>query len=52
MIVIAILYALMLPTKPKGYGLSHYIVMLLQWVIVPVTLIIFGSLPAADAQPG
>ncbi|MDX9892948.1 MAG: glycosyltransferase family 2 protein [Patescibacteria group bacterium] len=50
MIVIAILYTLMLPTKPKGYGLSHYVVMLLQWVIVPVTLIIFGSLPAADAQ--
>ena len=50
LIVIAVLYTLMLPTKPKEYNWRHYLVMLLQWVLVPVTLIIFGSLPATDAQ--
>lgn len=50
LIVIAILYTLMLPTKPKEYKWHHYIAMLLQWILVPVTLILFGSIPATDAQ--
>ena len=50
LIVIAILYTIMLPTRPKGYGFGHYLVMLAQWILVPATLIIFGSLPATDAQ--
>jgi hypothetical protein len=50
MIVIAILYTLMLPPKPQNLKWYHYPLMLLQWILVPVTLIIFGSVPAADAQ--
>ncbi|MFA6409956.1 MAG: glycosyltransferase family 2 protein [Candidatus Buchananbacteria bacterium] len=50
MIVIAILYAIMLPQKPKHYHWHNYFVMVLQWVLVPVTLILFGSIPATDAQ--
>lgn len=50
MVVIAILYTVMLPKQPKGQSWHHYLVMLLQWLMVPVTLIIFGSLPATDAQ--
>ncbi len=50
LIVIAILYTMMLPRRPQGYGWQHYIVMILQWILVPATLIIFGSVPAADAQ--
>ncbi len=50
LIVIAVLYALMLPPQPKGYGFYNYVVMFLQWLLVPVTLIVFGSIPAADAQ--
>ena len=50
LIVTAILYTLMLPAKPKGYKKYNYLIMLLQWVMVPVTLILFGSIPATDAQ--
>jgi hypothetical protein len=50
MIVIAILYTLMLPNRPKHLPWYSYLFMLLQWMIVPVTLILFGSLPATDAQ--
>lgn len=50
LIVIAILYTLMLPSKPKEYHWHHYFLMVIQWVMVPVTLILFGSLPATDAQ--
>lgn len=50
LILIAILYNLMLPAKPAGLGKRHAIIMILQWVLVPATLILFGSIPAADAQ--
>ena len=50
LIVIAILYNLMLPAKPAGYNWRHTLIMLLQWILVPATLILFGSIPAADAQ--
>ncbi len=50
LIVIAILYTLMLPIRPKGYGWHNYLIMALQWLMVPVTLILFGSMPATDAQ--
>lgn len=50
LIVIAVLYTLLLPPKPKHYGWNKSLIMLLQWIMVPVTLIIFGSIPAADAQ--
>ncbi|MBN1779360.1 MAG: glycosyltransferase family 2 protein [Candidatus Buchananbacteria bacterium] len=50
LIVIAVLYTLMLPRPPKNHAFKDYAIMLLQWLLVPVTLIIFGSIPAADAQ--
>jgi cellulose synthase/poly-beta-1,6-N-acetylglucosamine synthase-like glycosyltransferase len=50
LLVIAVLYTIMLPAKPKDYRFHHYLIMLLQWILVPVTMILFGSLPAADAQ--
>lgn len=50
MVIIAVLYTLMLPAKPDHYSAKHYLVMLLQWAVVPFTLILFGSLPATDAQ--
>jgi hypothetical protein len=50
LIVIAFLYTVMLPAKPKHFHWHNYVIMILQWVMVPVTLILFGSIPAADAQ--
>jgi hypothetical protein len=41
---------LILPPKPKSYGKFKYIFMVLQWLLIPVTLVIFGSLPAIEAQ--
>jgi len=50
LIVIAILYTLMLPIKPKESPWYNYLIMILQWILAPFTLIAFGSLPATDAQ--
>ncbi len=46
----AIISMKLLPPKPKEYGKKQTLGMLLQWVLVPVTIIFFGALPALDAQ--
>ncbi|HRY59824.1 MAG TPA: hypothetical protein P5096_00375 [Patescibacteria group bacterium] len=40
----------LLPQRPKRYKRWKYLEMLLQWVVTPVTGILFGSIPALDAQ--
>lgn len=50
LIVIAIFYMQLLPDKPPHYKWYHYPIMLLQWILVPATMILFGSIPAVDAQ--
>jgi cellulose synthase/poly-beta-1,6-N-acetylglucosamine synthase-like glycosyltransferase len=40
----------LLPPRPPKYGKKKYIWMLLQWILVPFTTIIFGSIPALEAQ--
>lgn len=49
LILLAIMSTLLLPPAPKGKK-YRYIAMLLQWILLPVGMIIFGSLPALDAQ--
>lgn len=46
----AIIAVLLLPPKPGGLRLGHYALYILQWLLLPLTLIIFGALPAIDAQ--
>lgn len=50
LIVSTIISLLLLPPKPKGYGRRHSAVMVLQWVLIPITAIFFSSFPAIDAQ--
>ncbi|MFH1366663.1 MAG: glycosyltransferase family 2 protein [Patescibacteria group bacterium] len=48
--VSAILSLVILPPKPKKHSRLKYPLMLLQWILFPVSMIIFGSIPATDAQ--
>jgi cellulose synthase/poly-beta-1,6-N-acetylglucosamine synthase-like glycosyltransferase len=41
---------LILPKKPKGVSNLKYLSFFFQWLLLPITLIIFGSIPALDAQ--
>lgn len=40
----------LLPPKPEIYGKHRYIFMVLQWLFIPLTLIVSGSFPAIEAQ--
>jgi hypothetical protein len=46
----AIYSTLLLPKRPKGQGLIKYLGMIIQWILVPFTILIFGALPGLEAQ--
>jgi cellulose synthase/poly-beta-1,6-N-acetylglucosamine synthase-like glycosyltransferase len=46
----AILSIILMPKKPGGLTISDYFLYFLQWVFMPVTLIIFGAFPAVEAE--
>lgn len=46
----ALFSTLLLPPKPKQYTAFKYVGMVVQWVLFPACMIIFGSIPAVDAQ--
>jgi cellulose synthase/poly-beta-1,6-N-acetylglucosamine synthase-like glycosyltransferase len=46
----AVLSILLLPRRPGGHTVTDYFLYFLQWVFMPVTLIIFGAFPAVEAQ--
>ena len=50
MLISAILSFLLLPPRPPHYSKWKNLSMVLQWILLPITLIIFGSLPALEAQ--
>ncbi|MFA6194674.1 MAG: glycosyltransferase family 2 protein [Patescibacteria group bacterium] len=50
MVLSAVISALLLPKKPAGYKFGKKIFMTLEWVVVPVTIVIFGAVPCLEAQ--
>ena len=45
-----ILALTMLPPRPKTVKWTTWIVMVFQWALLPVTFVLFGAVPAIDAQ--
>ncbi len=45
-----ILSLTLLPPRPESVHRTWWIVMILQWVLLPVTFVLFGAIPAIDAQ--
>jgi len=50
LVISAILSTFMLPRRPKGVSILRGLTILLQWIFLPLALIIFGTFPALDAQ--
>lgn len=49
-VVSGILSLLILPRRPRHVHPARAAVMVLQWALLPVTFILFGAIPAIDAQ--
>ncbi|MEK7067690.1 MAG: glycosyltransferase family 2 protein, partial [Patescibacteria group bacterium] len=50
LILSAIISMFLLPPRPKHYGIGKTAALLIQWIFLPPIIIIFGSLPALEAQ--
>lgn len=40
----------LLPPKPPGVRKTTTLIMVLQWILAPISALVFGSIPAIDAQ--
>ncbi|HUO75889.1 MAG TPA: glycosyltransferase family 2 protein [Candidatus Paceibacterota bacterium] len=50
LITSAFISILLLPPRPTNFGPFRYVWMVLQWVLFPINFILFGAIPALDAQ--
>lgn len=46
----AVLSMMLLPPKPAWFRPRHYALYSIQWLLMPITLIIFGAFPGLEAQ--
>jgi hypothetical protein len=40
----------LIPKRPEGKNRLLYVVMAVQWILVPITMVIFSAIPGLDAQ--
>jgi len=45
----AIMTTLVLPRRPKSHPPHKYLYMILQWILLPISLIVFSAIPCIDA---
>jgi cellulose synthase/poly-beta-1,6-N-acetylglucosamine synthase-like glycosyltransferase len=50
LVISSIISLTLIPPRPKKASRFLYIVMALQWIMVPMTMIVFSALPGLDAQ--
>jgi len=50
LVVSSMISLTLLPPRPKERGRWRYIVLALQWIMVPATMIVFSAIPGLDAQ--
>ena len=50
LVVSSLISLTLIPKRPEGKSRLLYITMALQWILIPVTMIIFSAIPGLDAQ--
>lgn len=50
LILSAILSTMILPKKPKELNFSKYFSMVGQWILLPISIVVFGAIPGLEAQ--
>lgn len=46
----SVISSLLLPKRPANYGFFKNIKLFIEWIFLPVSIIIFGAIPCLDAQ--
>lgn len=49
LLVSTVMSMLILPPRPNGHGAHRYLYMVLQWLLLPVSLVMFSAIPCIDA---
>jgi cellulose synthase/poly-beta-1,6-N-acetylglucosamine synthase-like glycosyltransferase len=50
LVISSVISLTLIPKRPEGKNRFRYFVMALQWILVPITMIIFSAIPGLDAQ--
>lgn len=50
LVVSSIISLTLIPPRPSHHSRFRYVVMAVQWILVPATMIIFSAIPGLDAQ--
>lgn len=50
LVISSIISLTLIPKRPENKSRLLYVVMALQWILVPITMVIFSALPGLDAQ--
>ena len=50
LVVSSMISLTLIPKRPEGKNRFLYVVMALQWILVPITMVVFSALPGLDAQ--
>lgn len=50
LVVSSVISLTMLPPRPKERSRLKYLVLAIQWILVPATMIVFSAIPGLDAQ--
>ncbi len=50
LVVCSLYFMYLVPPRPKEYSWHHNILMSLQWILVPFTMIFFSAVPGLEAQ--
>ena len=50
LLVSSVVSTMLLPRRPANYKFYKKFLMLLEWALLPITIILFGSIPGLDSQ--
>jgi hypothetical protein len=50
LVVSSIISLSLTPPRPDGHSRFKYVVMALQWIMVPITMVVFSAIPGLDSQ--
>lgn len=50
LVISSIISLSLIPKRPESRSRLRYVTMALQWILIPITMIVFSSIPGLDAQ--